>query len=155
MEKWSNNHHLCLLSIESCIFCMASSSRHSIFVIASWLNKFWRLRQLAFDQGVRLAREWKSLWSLYCGGQRKTIGGGQLSLVIIISVWSFSKVLVGEAFGARVSLQVSHLSRQFKHCHHHHCHHPNHNHLHHFQASVNEYLSDHSPRRLIFSEEVR
>jgi len=35
------------------------------------------------------------------------------------------EVLVGEAFGARVSLQ----------------------------ASVNEYLSDHSPRRLIFSEE--
>ena len=89
MEKWSNNHHPSPLSIESCIFCMTLLSRHSMSVIVSWLSKFWRLRQLAFDQGVRLAREWKSLWSLYCGGQRKTIGGGQLSLVIIISGWSF------------------------------------------------------------------
>merc|ERR1719204_519807 len=55
---------------------------------------------------------WRENGSLY---EAFTVEGNEKQL----------EVLVGEAFGARVSLQ----------------------------ASVNEYLSDHSPRRLIFSEE--
>ena len=146
MEKWCNNHYPSLFSIESCI----SLSRHSMSVIASWLSKFWS----GCPFGARMEVSMKPLlWRATKNNWR----WAAFSCNNDISLIFFSKVLVGEAFGARVSLQVSHLSRKLRHCHHHHCHHPNHNHLrhHHFQASVNEYLSDHSPRRLIFSEEVR